>query len=270
MNQDLTGGRLSLNGAQIRDGDSKGCEDDRTPMLKALLAAILVALMVLILLVLPIARPDHRATAPVAVAGPGAPPSSFVVHNDAPPIVAAPVIAPVIAPVANPAAPADPASLDAVMQRLRSATAKPDSTFVITPAPNAAAPAAPATGAAPAPVTAAAPAPATNLAPAAPSPAPVVAAPPAPPPIPPPQRWSNVSGQGVRFRVGRIGDGYVISIDLGGGQVADVHVLAAFGRLDQSAVDMRVDYLKQTILENFPAASANYSYNRDGSVTREH
>lgn len=202
-------------------------------MLKALLAAILVALLVVILLLLPIFRPE-RGTAPVAVNTASAPPpSSFVIHNDAPP-------APPAAPPAAPDVPA-PDSLDAVMQRLRSG--KPDATVVVTPA----------TPAAPAPTPAPAP---------APGPVPSVA------PVPAPPRWTNVSGQGVQYRLGRAGDGYVILIDLGGGQVAEVHVQAAFGRLDQGAVDVRVDYLKQTILENFSSASASYSFNRDGSVSR--
>ncbi len=212
-------------------------------MLKALLAAILVALVVVILLLLSIARPDRGPAGSVAVNSASAPPpSSFVVRNNAPP---AP---PVDAPAPPPAAPA-PDSLDVVMQRLRSA--KPDATVVVTPA-------------APAPVPPPVPPP-----PVSPPVLPVVPAPlpEAPAPVPAPPRWTNVSGQGVQYRVGRAGDGYVISIDLGGGQVADVHVLPAFGRLDQAAVNMRVDYLKQTILENFSSASASYSYNRDGSVS---
>ena len=61
--------------------------------------------------------------------------------------------------------------------------------------------------------------------------------------------------------------GYTIAIDLGGGRVAEVHVAPAFGRLDNTAVNQRVDYLRQTILQNFPPESASYTFARDGSVS---
>ena len=79
-----------------------------------------------------------------------------------------------------------------------------------------------------------------------------------------------MTAQGVQYRMTPTGDGFLISIDLGGGQVADVRVLPAFGRLDQISVYTRIDYLKQVILTNFPPGSATYLFNRDGSVTRAH
>ena len=63
------------------------------------------------------------------------------------------------------------------------------------------------------------------------------------------------------------GAGYTIAIDLGGGRVAEVHVLPAFANLDSAGVNQRVDYLKQTILQNFPPESASYTFARDGSVS---
>ncbi len=67
----------------------------------------------------------------------------------------------------------------------------------------------------------------------------------------------------------RAGNGYTVSIDLGGGKVADVHVLSAFANLDPAAVNVRVDYLRDTILQNFSRQSGSYSFARDGSVSME-
>jgi hypothetical protein len=68
----------------------------------------------------------------------------------------------------------------------------------------------------------------------------------------------------------RSGIGYTVSIDLGGGQVADVHVLPAFANLDPASINVRVDYLRDTILQSFSSQSASYSFARDGSVALEH
>lgn len=129
--------------------------------------------------------------------------------------------------------PASPGDLDAVMQRLRASAAKPDATL---PQPQAATP------------------------PATPTPAPDPAA-------PPPGRWASVTGQGTRWRMARSNNGYTVSIDLGGGQTADVHVQAAFGSLDAAAVNVRVDYLRETIVQNFSRQSGTYRFARDGSVS---
>ncbi len=143
-------------------------------------------------------------------------------------------------PPAAPSASAAPGDLAAVIQRLRDNAPKPD------PA------------AAPDPV--AAPLPTVVM------PAPPPAAP-APPPAPPASRWTSVTGQGTRWRMVRSGDGFTVSVDLGGGQVADIHVLPAFASLDPAAVNLRVDYLKDTILQNFTAKSGSYTFARDGSVS---
>lgn len=125
--------------------------------------------------------------------------------------------------------------LDAVMQRLRTTPATPAS-----------------------PLPAAQP---------APTPAPAPVAVPAPPEAAP--RWASVSSQGTRWRLGRTGSGIVVSIDLGAGQTADVRVQPAFANLDQAAMNLRVDYLKQTILESFSGRAATYNFSRDGSVSQE-
>ena len=75
-----------------------------------------------------------------------------------------------------------------------------------------------------------------------------------------------MTGQGTRWRMARSGAGYTVSIDLGSGQVADVHVLPAFGNLDAASRQRAGDYLRETILQNFrtnrgPTASP------DGSVS---
>ena len=201
-------------------------------MLKALLAAILLALLVLIGLVFFGGRSRVSPLGPLSIDTP--PPAAFVVHDDAP-------STPPSTPPALPSPDPVPESLDSVMQRLRAA--KPDATVEVTPGP---------------------PAPA-----AAPPPSPSLTPPTAPPVSPtPPARWSNVTGHGVQYRMARGGDGGVLSIDLGGSQVADVRVQAPFLALDPSAVNTRVDYLKQTILENFSGRSGGYVFNRDGSVSR--
>ncbi len=138
-----------------------------------------------------------------------------------------------------PAAPAAAGDLDAVMQRLRDSAPKPD------------------------PVPAALPAPLPLPAIVTPAPPPA----PLPAPVLPASRWTSVTGQGTRWRMVRSGDGFTVSIDLGGGQVADIHVLPAFGNLDPAAINVRVDYLKDTILQSFSAKSGSYNFARDGSVS---
>ena len=202
-------------------------------MLKYALMAVALAVLVAVVLVsMPITR-GPRPEPRILTATDGQPSTSFTIR-DAPPPVAQP-------PAAVPA-PAPPGDLDAVMQRLRGA-------------------------ANPAPDPAAAPPPAP-AAPVVPPPAPVPATPdPAVPP--PPPRFPTVTGQGTRWRMARSGSGYTISIDLGGGQVAEVHVLPAFANLDPAAINLRVDYLRDTILQNFPRQSGSYSFARDGSVSLE-
>ena len=164
-----------------------------------------------------------------------APPTGFVIHDAPPPAPATPGAA------ATPPAPGG--SLDSVMQRLRASAANPAAP---TPAP-------------------AADAPATTLAPVVVTPTPQPA--PAPVVAPPTPQWSSVTAQGTRWRMARAGDGYVVSIDLGAGQVANVRVAAAFGNLDSAAVNVRVDYLRDTIKQNFSAQSGSYVFARDGSVS---
>ena len=76
-----------------------------------------------------------------------------------------------------------------------------------------------------------------------------------------------MTSQGVRWRLARGATGFLLSIDLGGGQVADVHVQPAFLNLDVAAASTRVDYLKATILQNFSSVSGTYTFARDGSVS---
>ena len=153
-------------------------------------------------------------------------------------------------PPASATPPGNPADLDAVMQRLRAAGAKPDATDTQAQTTTPSSPASPAQpGSAP-------PADPTTTPPPA-------ATPPSPP------RWGSVTGQGTRWRMARSGSGYTVSIDLGSGQVADVHVLPAFGNLDPASVNLRVDYLRDTILKNFSHQSGTYSFARDGSVSVE-
>lgn len=174
--------------------------------------------------------------------------TGFVIHPADP---ATPATAP-------PAAASSPGDLDAVMQRLRAAAAKPDASVAAPAAP------VPPPAVTPAPVvpptTSAAAVPATPAAPAtpvAPVPDPAASAP----------RWASVTAQGTRWRMARSDNGYTVSIDLGGGQVAVVHVQPAFGGLDPASVNVRVDYLRDTIVQNFSRQSGSYSFARDGSVS---
>ena len=225
------------------------------------LAAVLIVSVGYIVIPRNTIRPDPGLASPAAATAPD--PGAFVVH-DAPPATAP--IPPVPNPAAVPAgasvgrpAPAPPAAaspnppstpdLDALMQRLRAASADPAS-----PPPPAQAPL-PALPPAPAPV------------PPAAAPIPAVITPATPPPA---SRWTNVTGQGARWRLTPSASGYTVAIDLGGGRVAEVRVAPAFANLDSAAVNQRVDYLKQTILQNFPPESATYTFARDGSVSLDH
>jgi hypothetical protein len=53
---------------------------------------------------------------------------------------------------------------------------------------------------------------------------------------------------------------------MGGGRSATVFVDPAFQALPQEAASARVDFLKQTILENFPRGATQFRFARDGSV----
>ncbi len=184
--------------------------------------------------------------------------TSFTIHDALPP---APVT-----PNAPAAPPPTTGDLDAVMQRLRAGGANPgtppaDATLTgqVAAAPQSA-------PTAPPPVT-----PPTATAPPAtpattPTTDPAAALPPANP-LSPTNRWASVTAQGTRWRMARASNGYLVSIDLGGGQVADIHVLPAFANLDPAAINVRVDYLRDTILQNFSNQSGSYNFARDGSVS---
>jgi hypothetical protein len=188
--------------------------------------------------------------------------NSFVIHDAAP-----------ASPSPDVAQPAQPSSLDALMQKMRAGAG---GTMVVTPSSTASPTAAPASPAStptspvvgPASSSSAtttdsvAPPPGTSI-PAAPSLAPT----PPTPLLPIAAQWTNVTSQGVRWRLARGATGFLLSIDLGGGQVADVHVQPAFLNLDVAAASTRVDYLKATILQNFSSASGTYTFARDGSVS---
>ncbi len=128
----------------------------------------------------------------------------------------------------------------------------------------------PATSAVPVPSPPSAPAPARTAPPTASTPTSVPGAPASGQPtplLPVTAQWTNTTSQGVQWRFVRGARGFLLSIDLGGGQVADVHVQPAFQNLDTAAINARVDYLKATILQNFSGTSGTYSFARDGSVS---
>ena len=238
-------------------------------MLKyALMAVAAAAVVALVFIMLPTGsgpRPEPRLLA----SGDPQSSTSFTIHDAAPPtpVTLSPATPPTTA--AAPNAPPAPGDLDAVMQRLRANAANPSAANPSAANPTAAnpTPGSPTTPPAPdATVTATTTAPAT---PGTPAPAPTdpTAVPPPNPPSPP--RWASVTAQGTRWRLARSSNGYVVSIDLGGGQTADVHVLPAFANLDPAAVNVRVDYLRDTILQNFSNQSGSYSFARDGSVSMD-
>ena len=208
-------------------------------MLKYALLAIGAALVLgLVFILLPIhggPRPEPRILAS------GDPPAStsFTIRDAAPPVPAE----------AAPPAPAP--DLDAVMQRLRNGGPAGSPTADATTPPMALPP-----------VTVPTP--------------PSLATPPAVPAVPDapdateataPPRLTTATAQGTRWRMARTPTGYTVSIDLGGGRIADVHVLPAFGNLDPAAINVRVDYLRATILQSFPPQSGSFNFNRDGSVS---
>jgi hypothetical protein len=210
--------------------------------LMAVGAAIVVALVFIMLPTGSGPRPEPRLLA----SGDPTTNTSFTIHDAAPPTPTTPSPA---TPPSTTAAPPAPGDLDAVMQRLRATAANPTTPPTTPPTPDTT-------------VTA------TTTAPAAPvTPAPDAAVPANPPS--PPSRWASVTAQGTRWRLARSSNGYIVSIDLGGGQTADVRVLPAFANLDPAAVNVRVDYLRDTILQNFSNQSGSYSFARDGSVSMD-
>jgi hypothetical protein len=211
--------------------------------------------------------PDKGAMTPLPVASPQ---DSFVVHDAAPAATPTPVPTPT---TATPDPAAQSSGLDAVIQRMRAAQpAKPDTLTVTAPAaPGAASSPAsgpPAPSATPDTALAGSNPPTSVLAEPNPAPSPLTGPnPPPPEPVAQAPHWSNVTSQGARWRLGRDGSGPALTIDMGGGRVAQVRVLPAFQGLDQAGMNARVDYIKQTILENFPPGSASFVFARDGSIT---
>ena len=234
-------------------------------MLKyALMAVAAATLVAVVFIMLPTGggpRPEPRLLANTDPQSS----TSFTIHDAPPPAPVTPnAPASASSTVPSPSTPSV-SDLDAVMQRLRAnagnpaapGTPAPDATItgqVVAPAPPAPTAAVPATPAAAAPPA------------AVPTPDPNAAVPPANP-ASPPNRWASVTAQGTRWRMARASNGYLVSIDLGGGQVADIHVLPAFANLDPAAINVRVDYLRDTILQNFSNQSGSYSFARDGSVS---
>ena len=211
------------------------------------LAAVVIVAVGWFVLPRNMTRPDANLS---TVAANPPDPNAFVVHDapppasPLPPVPTAPQAAttqpgPSPAATPQPDAPATP-DLDAAMQRLRAANADSSAVAAPSPQPQAAAP--------PPPVIAPTPPQTTPVAP------------------PPASRWTNVTAQGGRWRMVPSATGYTIEIDLGAGRVAEVHVAPAFAQLASAAMNQRVDYLKQTILQNFPPESASYTFARDGSL----
>ena len=241
-------------------------------MLRYSLAAITAAALIAVAIVIyyPIGA-GPRQEPRILSSGDTAPPDGFVIHDaPAPTPAPAPPAIPAAPPQAAPAAPdaaaaaPPPGDLDAVMARLRAASQNPDAAATpATPSPSPA-------GTPPASTTppgqqAGAPLADSTPAPAPATPPDAAAAPPLVTPSPP--HWSSVTPQGTKWRMARSGSGYTLTIDLGGGQAADVHVQPAFAALDPRAVAMRVDYLRSTILQNFSGQSNSYTFARDGSVS---
>ncbi|WP_158743347.1 hypothetical protein [Acidisphaera sp. L21] len=214
-------------------------------MLKYALLAVAAATAIAVVFVMLPTGGGQRPEPRILNAGDPAPSTGFVIHD-------APVPTPGT-PTAATTPPATPGDLDAVMQRLRAAAAKPD--------PNAPA-TVPPTPPGTTPATPAATPPGTP---------PIVVSPTDPAATPPvvaaPTGWSAVTAQGTRWRMVKSPNGYTVAIDLGGGQTANVHVQPAFGALDPASVNVRVDYLRQTILQNFTNRTGTYSFARDGSVS---
>ncbi len=219
-------------------------------MLRYALAAIGAALVIAAAIVF--LRPPPSGPRPepriLASGDPAAPPGGFVVHDAPPATPPAPPATPQGNQQATPqTAPAAPGGdLDAAIQRLRAA--RPSDP----PAADAGDPAAPPPAVPPS------------------LPAPGQAASVPPPDVPAAPRWTSVTGQGTRWRMVRAGTGYTVSIDLGGGQTAEIHVQPAFANLDPQAINVRIDYLRDTIVQNFSRQSSSYTFARDGSVSLDH
>lgn len=78
--------------------------------------------------------------------------------------------------------------------------------------------------------------------------------------------WRHVTATGVNWSLRHVATGSLLMVDLGNGQVANVSVAPAFEALDLQSMNFRVDHLRSTISQFFSAQTANYSFERDGSV----
>ncbi len=61
----------------------------------------------------------------------------------------------------------------------------------------------------------------------------------------------------------------MLTIDLGGGQVADVQVASEFRSLDLHGASGRVDYVRRTISQAYMDQAGDYLFLRDGRLLRE-
>ena len=209
------------------------------PMLKYAFLAIMAAVAVAVALVLlPTMPAGPRPEPKILASGDPVPATNFTVHDAAPPTATVPAAPPASVTDTPPAPGATPpgGDLDAAIQRLRNAAAKPADTPP--PDPDPSVPALPA----------------------------VITPTPVPDAVPPP-RFPSATSQGTRWRMVRSGNGFNVSIDLGNGRVADVHVLPAFANLDPASVNVRIDYLRETILQTFGGQPGSYTFARDGSVS---
>ena len=78
--------------------------------------------------------------------------------------------------------------------------------------------------------------------------------------------WRHVTSTGTRWSLRHVGGSSLLIIDLGGDQVANVSVAAAFEALDLQAMNFRVDHVRSIIGQSFTLQTANYSFERDGSL----
>ena len=78
--------------------------------------------------------------------------------------------------------------------------------------------------------------------------------------------WRHITATGVNWSLRHVATGPLLIVDLGNNQVANVTVAPAFEALDLQSMNFRVDHLRSTISQYFSVQTANYSFERDGSV----
>ena len=79
--------------------------------------------------------------------------------------------------------------------------------------------------------------------------------------------WRHATAAGTRWSLRHINQtAMLLVVDLGGDQIANVTVDPAFENLDIAGMNARVDHVRLVIGQRFPIQTANYSFDRAGTL----